>query len=74
MAAAVPLPTPRPATSDARRAAIIEQLKAMCPMPLTPARLSRAADYLEAHPDAVGVVGDLNTMDKQSRTCRGEPS
>jgi hypothetical protein len=43
-------------------------------MPLSDAGLSRAADYLEDHPDAADVIGDLNTMDKQSRTCRGEPA
>lgn len=47
-------------------------LSAACPMPLSPAALTRAADYLDAHPDAAPIVADLDTLDRQARTCRGE--
>lgn len=63
---------PASADRDTRRATILAQVRAICPQTMTAADLTRAADYLEAHPDALWLVGRLNLMDKQSRICRGD--
>lgn len=54
-----------------RQAEIKRQLAPICPNPLSAASLDRAADYLDAHPDAFPVVGDLDRLDRESRLCRG---
>lgn len=63
-------PTVEASTAE-RRAEILKQIRPVCPTPMTAAELTAAADYLEAHPDALALVGRLNLMDKQSRICRG---
>jgi hypothetical protein len=63
---------PAAADRDTRRATILAQVRAICPQTMLPADLTRAADYLEAHPDALWLVGRLNLMDKQSHICRGD--
>jgi hypothetical protein len=62
---------PAETSGAARRAEILRQIRAICPTPMTAAELTAAADYLEAHPDALALVGRLNLMDQQSRICRG---
>ena len=59
---------------DARRAEILRQVRAICPQPMTAAELTRAADWLDGHPDAYWLVGRLDIMDRQSRICRGVPT
>lgn len=61
-----------PLSAEARRAEIMRQLRVICPQPLSTAALTRAADYLDHHPDAFAVIRDLDTLDRQSRACRGD--
>jgi hypothetical protein len=61
--------------SDAeRRAEILRHLRAICPQPMTAAELTRAADHLETHPDALWLIQRLDLADRQARICRGEPT
>lgn len=64
---------PLPAGSPDRHAAIVHQIAPACPAPLSAAQLTRAADYLDAHPDAVAIIGDLDRLDRAARICRGQP-
>lgn len=38
---------------------------------MTAAELSAAAEYLEAHPDALPIVGRLDRFDLETHVCRG---
>ena len=61
--------------SDAdRRAEILRHLRAICPQPMTAAELTRAADHLDTHPDALWLIQRLDLADRQARICRGEPT
>lgn len=60
-----------PAKAANRTAEIQRQLAPICPSPLPAASLNRAADYLDAHPDAFPVIGDLDRLDREARLCRG---
>lgn len=60
--------------ASARRAEIIRQIRRICPAPMTGVELARAADYVEAHPDALFLVSRLDLFDRQARVCRGESS
>lgn len=66
------LPAPAASPTEDRRPEIVKQLRAICPQTMTAAELEAAADYLEAHPDALVLVRRLDLFDRQSRICRGE--
>ena len=58
-------------TGTDRRADIARQLAPLCPVPLSGADLTAAADLLHAHPDAAPVIGRGLQMHKEALICRG---
>lgn len=61
-------------SDDARRAEILRQIRAICPQPMTADELTRAADHLDHHPEALWIIQRLDLADRQARICRGEPT
>lgn len=62
-------------TPEARRAAVVRQIKAVCPVPLSADEVEWAAQFVEENRSkgAVYVAGLLWKMNAESRICRGMP-
>ena len=73
-ASAPPQTAPPVAAIKGRQAEIRRQIAPVCPAPLSPADLDRAATVVERHAadrDVTRVVGRLDRMDRETRVCRG---
>jgi len=66
--AAIDVPTK--VTGDQRKAVIRDQLKAICPVPLTADELNRDADLVEKYPDVLPLGNDLFRLHQSSVLCR----
>lgn len=67
-------PPTAPPVAAIRQADIRRQIAPVCPTPLSPGDLDRAASVAERHAsdrDVTRVVGRLDRMDRESRVCRG---
>lgn len=60
-------------TPEARKAAVVRQIKAVCPVPLSADEAEWAAQFVEENRSkgAVYIAGLLWKMNAESRLCRG---